>query len=95
MRNQIKVVSSAAVALIAHDLKISRGRVRQIIIKLKLKPVQKIGNVPFYSEEQVQLIRQRNRKPGPMKIDHSEVHPHAPYAGSPANSKPKKNGVLK
>lgn len=65
MRNQIKVTSSAAVALIAHDLKLTEGRVRQIIGALKLKPVQKIGNVPFYSEEQVKLIRQRNRKPGP------------------------------
>jgi len=65
MRNQITVTSSAAVALIAHDLKISEGRVRQIIGALGLKPVQKIGNVNFYSETQIAKIKNRNTKPGP------------------------------
>ena len=68
MRNQIKVTSSAAVALIAHDLKVTEGRVRQIIGALKLKPVQKIGNVNFYSEAQIAQIRNRNKKPGPKPV---------------------------
>lgn len=66
MRNQITVRSSAAVALIAHDLNISEGRVRQIIAQLRLVPVQKIGNVNFYSEAQIDKIRNRNTKPGPV-----------------------------
>jgi hypothetical protein len=54
-----------SVAKIAEFLDISPQRVRQIIKTLKAKPVDRIGNVPFYDHYTWLLIRNRNKKPGP------------------------------
>lgn len=55
------------IADIAGLLEISPARVRQVVSALKMKPVARIGNVPFYSHFQFLLIRNRNTKPGPKK----------------------------
>lgn len=54
-------------ASIARFLEISPARVRQVITELKLKPVDRIGNVPFYDHYAFLLIRNRNTKPGPNR----------------------------
>ena len=58
-------IDNANTAWIADKLKISKGRVRQIVREMKLRPVVVWSGMPFYSLEQIERIKNRNTKPGP------------------------------
>ncbi len=68
MRKEI-TLKGYSVAEIADALNISQGRVRQLVGSMKLRAVQKIGNVQFYSSPQVLRMESRNMKPGPRNGD--------------------------
>jgi len=50
---------------IAERQRISPDRVSQIAKEMKMKPAMVIGSSNLYSPEQYQLIKARNKKPGP------------------------------
>ncbi len=68
--------SFTSVALIAFDLSLSEGRVRAIIRQLKMKPTDRIGNVPLYSYDQEKQIEARNKQVGRPKKGTNHARPH-------------------
>ncbi len=54
---------------IAAKLKVSVARVRQFVMQERIKPVQKVGNVNFYKQDEVEKLCKLPRKTGrPKKL---------------------------
>lgn len=54
---------------VAERLDVTPGRVRQFVVRGRLKPVKKIGQVLFFDEEAVEKFRRIPRNPGRPKSD--------------------------
>ncbi len=54
---------------VANELGVTTGRVRQFVMRNRLKPVEKIGQVLFFTREEVDKFREIPRNPGRPKSE--------------------------